>query len=125
MSNKNTKSLEKNQFMASLGITTEALNEKYLGLPMYMGRSKKRIFEYLKERVWKRLQGWKEKLLSKAGKEVLIEAVVQAIPSYAMSCFDLTRTPCDEIINMVGRFWWAQQEKGKQNALAILRFTLS
>jgi hypothetical protein len=44
MFSKNTKSLEKNQFMASLGITTEALNEKYLGLPMYMGRSKKRIF---------------------------------------------------------------------------------
>jgi len=37
MFSKNTKSLEKNQFMASLGITTEALNEKYLGLPMYMG----------------------------------------------------------------------------------------
>ena len=81
MFSKNTKSLEKNQFMASLVITTEAQNEKYLGLPMYMGRSKKRTFEYLKERVWKRLQGWKEKLLSKASKEVLIKAVVQAIPS--------------------------------------------
>ena len=91
MFSKNTKSFEKNQFMASLGITTVAQNEKYLGLPMYMGRSKKRTFEYLKERVWKRLQEWKEKLLSKAGKEVLIKAVVQAIPSYAMSCFDLTK----------------------------------
>jgi hypothetical protein len=57
------------------------------------------------------IKGWKEKLLSKVDKEVLIKAVVQAIPSYAMSCFDLTRTPCDDISNMVGRFWWAQQEK--------------
>jgi len=57
-----------------------------------MGRSKIRTFEYLKERVWKRIQGWKEKLLSKAGKGVLIKAVAQAIPSYAMSCFDLTKT---------------------------------
>jgi hypothetical protein len=54
-----------------------------------MGRSKRRIFEYLKERVWKRIQGWKEKLLSKVGKGVLIKAVAQAIPSYSMSYFDL------------------------------------
>jgi len=76
-----------------------------------MGRSKIRTFEYLKERVWKRIQGWKEKLLSKAGKGVLIKAVAQAIPSYAMSCFDLTKTLCDEISSMISRFWWAQQDK--------------
>jgi len=111
MFSRNTKSSEKNQLMAALGITSEARNEKYLGLPIYMGRSKRRTFEYLKERVWKRIQGWKEKLLSKAGKGVLIKAVAQAIPSYAMSCFDLTKTLCDEISSMISRFWWAQQDK--------------
>jgi len=60
-----------------------------------MGRSKASLFAYLKERVWKHIQGWKEKLLSKAGKEMLIMAVAQAIPSYAMSCFDLTKSLCD------------------------------
>ena len=73
--------------------------------------NKKRTFEYLKERVWKRIQGCKEKLLSKSGKGVLIKAVAQAIPSYAMSCFDLTKTLCDEISSMISRFWWAQQDK--------------
>ena len=92
MFSRNTKSSEKNQLMAALGITSEARNEKYLGLPIYMGRSKRRTFEYLKERVWIRIQGWKERLLSKASKGVLIKAVAQAIPSYAMSCFDLTKT---------------------------------
>ena len=72
---------------------------------------KKRTFEYLKERVWKRIQGWKEKLLSKAGKGVLIKAIAQAIPSYAMSCFDLTKSLCDEISSMISRFWWTQQDK--------------
>jgi hypothetical protein len=57
------------------------------------------------------LQGWKEKLLSKVGKEILIKVVAQAIPTYAMSCFDLTKTLCDDIGTMIGRFCWAQQDK--------------
>jgi hypothetical protein len=67
-------------------------------------------FEYLKEKVWRRIQGWKERLLSKAGKKILIKAVAQAIPTYAMSCFDLTKKLCDEISSMINRYWWSQQD---------------
>jgi hypothetical protein len=42
------------------------------------------MFNYLKDRVWKRIQGWKEKLLSSAGKDTLIKAVTQAIPTFAV-----------------------------------------
>ena len=82
-------------------IGVEAQNEKYLGVPVYMGRLKEKTFNYLKDQVWKRIQGWKQKLLSQAGKEILIKAVAQAIPSYAMSCFDLTKTLCDAISTMI------------------------
>lgn len=97
MFSRNAKSSDKQQAMAALNIGAEARNEKYLGLPIYMGRSKEKTFAYIKDRAWKRIQGWKEKLPSKAGKEVLIKVVAQAIPSYAMSCFDLTKTLCDAI----------------------------
>ena len=105
MFSKNARSAEKQQMMTALGINVEARNEKYLGLPVYMGRSKEKTFAYLKDRFWKRIQGWKEKLLSKAGKEILIKSVAQAIPSYAMSCFDLTKSLCDDIMTMICRFW--------------------
>ena len=94
--------------MTALDIRVEARNDKYLGLPVYMGKSKEKTFAYLKDRVWKWVQGWKEKLLSKAGKEIFIKAVAQAIPSYAMSCFDLTKNLCDDISRMICQFWWAQ-----------------
>jgi len=92
-------------FMAALELSQEAKSDKYLGLPVYMGRSRSKMFAYLKDRVWKRIQGWKEKLLSRAGKETLIKAVAQAISSYAISCFDLTKSLCDEISTMICRCW--------------------
>ncbi|XP_050238375.1 uncharacterized protein LOC126687864 [Mercurialis annua] len=83
---------------------------KYLGLPTVIGKSKKLIFGSLKERAWKKLKGWKEKMLSRAGKEVLIKAVAQAIPNYIMSCFLLPKTFCEEIQGMVSRFWWGNSD---------------
>jgi hypothetical protein len=53
-------------------------------------------------------------MLSHAGKEILIKVVAQAIPTYAMGCFDLTKGLCDEISSMIGRFWWSQQDNEKK-----------
>jgi len=39
----------------------------------YVGKSKSYLFAYLNERLWKRIQGCKEKLLSKARKETSIK----------------------------------------------------
>lgn len=84
--------------------------DKYLGLPVFVGQSKKNVFAYLKDRIWKRIQGWKEKFLPWAGKEILIKAVAQAIPTFAMGCFDLAKTLCDQLSTMICRYWWNQQE---------------
>ena len=83
--------------------------ETYLGLPTLLGRAKYHSFAYLKDRVWKKLQGWKGKLLSKAGKEVLIKAVAQSIPTYTMGVFQLPKKLCDELDAMCARFWWGQE----------------
>jgi len=52
------------------------------------------------------MQGWKEKLLSQAGREVMIKAVVQSIPIYSMSVFKLPVGLCKDIEAMIQKFWW-------------------
>ncbi|XP_028125122.1 uncharacterized protein LOC114322024 [Camellia sinensis] len=79
---------------------------KYLGLPYLLGRSKKEVFTFIKDRVWKRISSWKEKFLSVTGREVMIKAVIQSIPTYVMSCFQLPTTFCAKIDSMVCRYWW-------------------
>jgi hypothetical protein len=110
MFSSNTSKVKRREVLRELNISEEAKTEKYLGLPVYVGRSRSKTFEYLKDRVWKRIQGWKEHMLSRAGKDVLIKAIAQAIPTFAMSCFDLTRSLCEQMSTMICRFWWAQHD---------------
>jgi hypothetical protein len=107
----NTNDYAKTRVRTILSIEHETRNEKYLGLPVSIGKSRRKAFEYIKQKIWARIQGWQEKLLSKAGKEILVKAVTQAIPIYAMSCFDLTKGLCDELNMKIGRYWWSQQDK--------------
>lgn len=50
--------------------------------------------------------GLEGKLLSRAGKEILIKAVAQSIPTYAMSCFKLPNSFCAEVERIIRNFWW-------------------
>jgi hypothetical protein len=63
-----------------LHIDTEALSDKYLGLPAIIGADRSDCFLHFVERIIQRINGWKEKMLSIGGKEILLKAVAQAIP---------------------------------------------
>lgn len=75
---------------------------------MVGGRSKVSTFREVQERVSKRVMGWKEKHISKAGREVLIKTVAQAIPTYAMSIFKLPKAVCKGINSTLAKYWWGQ-----------------
>jgi hypothetical protein len=71
-----------------------------------IGRNKQATFNFIKDRVWQKINYWSSKCLSKAGREVMIKSVLQAIPSYVMSIFLLPSSLIDAIEKMLNAFWW-------------------
>ncbi|KAH9724434.1 putative reverse transcriptase/RNA-dependent DNA polymerase [Citrus sinensis] len=81
-------------------------HNKYLGLPSMVGKRKISFFNETKLRIWNKLSSWQNKLFSSGGREVLIKAVAQAVPAYAMSVFKLPASICEDIQKAIARFWW-------------------
>ncbi|XP_020424514.1 uncharacterized protein LOC18771072 [Prunus persica] len=69
----------------------------YLGLPTMWGRSKKDALSFVKDRLLCKVQGWKQGLLSQAGRETLSKSVALAIPTYPMSIFLFPKGFCSEL----------------------------
>ncbi|XP_070669022.1 uncharacterized protein [Malus domestica] len=96
---------DKQLLAGCLGMARVDYHDRYLGLPVYVGKAKKETFSYLKDWLWKKLNGWKGSLLNSAGKEILIKIMAQAIPIYTMQTFMLTKTLCDELNQLVAQYW--------------------
>ena len=111
---KNTRREVRNDIQQMLGARIMSECEKYLGLPMPNGKSKVGTFKELQEKITKRVLGWKEKFISKAGREILIKTVTQAIPTYSMSLFKLPKSICNNINSLVARYWWGQNREERK-----------
>jgi hypothetical protein len=108
---RNTSNERKQEILLQSGLSEATRIDSYLGLPIVVGKSKRLAFNDIVERVSKRLSNWKVKFLSQAGKEVLLKAVVQAIPTYSMRVFQLPISLCKELNKMMQNFWWTHMSK--------------
>ena len=77
---KNVKGRKRVEVLKELEGMKEVNQIKYLGLPMVIGRSKRQVFDFIRQKTVKKLGGWKEKLLSQAGKKILLKSVILALP---------------------------------------------
>jgi len=98
----------------TLNIMTESLSDKYLGLPALVGADQSDCFCHLKNRVSKRINGWKEKTLSMGGKEILIKSIAQAVPVFAMMVFKIPKNICKGITSAISQFWWGDDSDHKR-----------
>lgn len=56
------------EIKARFGAQVIKQHEKYLGLSSLVGKNKKNTFKEIKEKLARKLAGWKERLLSRDGK---------------------------------------------------------
>jgi hypothetical protein len=80
---------------------------KYLGAPIYKGRPKIRYFNHIIEAVHKKLDGWKGKLLSKAGRMTLIKSVLTSMPIHCLSSQHIPVGVLYRIERIMANFLWA------------------
>lgn len=96
-----------------LSVPVVSGHDVYLGLPTFSLRNKKIQFRYILERITKKIQGWSSKLFSMSGRAVLIKSVIQAIPSYAMSCYRIPASICRRVEQICANFWWKGRDGNK------------
>lgn len=94
-----------------LGISKEGGNGKYLGLPEHFERRKKDLFTAIIDRIMQRASSLASRRLSKAGKMTMLKSILQAIPTYSMSCFLLPASLCKRIQSVLTRFWWDKDDQ--------------
>ncbi|CAN1129038.1 Putative ribonuclease H protein At1g65750 [Linum perenne] len=96
--------------------TLEATQDlgRYLGVPVLHGRVKRSTYEFILERMDKKLAGWKANNLSLAGRVTLASSVLNAIPSYVMQTAFLPVYVCEAIDKKVRDFIWGSVAGGRK-----------
>ena len=99
--------------MQDLALDSSLPHDTYLGLPTVIGRNKYKIFSAIKDRVWKRVQGWRRSLFSAGGREVLIKP---GHSTYVMSMFRLPNSLYSELRSILIHFWWGTSSGNRKIA---------
>jgi len=78
---------------------------KYIGIPPNWDQTKKQMSAWILARVNMKLEGWNEKVMSKAGRETLINVVAGTLLQYTMSIFKVPISIFRVIEKKIETFW--------------------
>lgn len=91
-----------------LGVQVVPKHGRYLGLPLFIGRNRGNDLCFIIDKIWKKLQAWKNKSFSFVGKEVLLKSIAQALPVYLFDVFLLPNSFCQKLESLLNSFWWSK-----------------
>ncbi|KAL9670549.1 hypothetical protein QQ045_008102 [Rhodiola kirilowii] len=103
----------KTEFQIKLSVKLVGHHDKYLGLPLSLKRKLTLNFSGLIDKFGNKTDNWKLKNLSSGGKEILIKAILQALPQYSMNCFQFPEHIIKKMHSDIRRFWWSSSSSKK------------
>jgi len=110
---KNTCSTDKQLVAGIFNISHSSALGKYLGCSIFMGRPRADHFQNLLAKAVTKLDSWKAKCFSKAGRVVLIQSHLEGLPSHTMQCFQLPASVSDKLDRINREFFWKNSSSRK------------
>ena len=98
----------------SLNVNLVQHPNKYLGINFKLRGNRVADFNFLIDKLHSKLQGWKSRLLSQAGRTTLISSVFQSLPLYTFSYFKVLESICNKMDAITRSFSWGYETGEKK-----------
>lgn len=95
----------------------------YLRMPLLHKRVSSHTYEFIVDKIRKKLAAWKARMLSQSSRGLLIQSVLAALPTYAMQTTKLPKTIIDGMEKQMRQFFFGTNRKGNEDC-TICRGTL-
>jgi hypothetical protein len=107
-----------------LGCVVEGFPQTYLGLPLSCNKLALEAFAPLIAKADKYLSGWKALLLSPAGRLVLVNAVLDSLPTHAMAVLQLPPVVVAALDALRRAFLWGVGEERASGAKCLVAWDM-
>ncbi|XP_026445575.1 uncharacterized protein LOC113346225 [Papaver somniferum] len=97
-----------------LGVKNMDSKEKYLGSPLFIGKSKVKSFEDINTTFERRLANWQGETMCQAGRGTMVKVVLNAVLMYQMSTLKIPRKLINKLDTLQRKFIWGYKaNRGK------------
>ena len=106
MFSKNTRAVDRQTVGGIFNIPHSSSLGKYLGCTLFQGRPSADIFLNLTAKAASKLDSWTAQCFSTAGRVVLIQSTLEALPSHTMQCYKLPNKTTEQLDRVNREFFW-------------------
>lgn len=96
----------KSQISQNAGFQLTGNLGKYLGTPLHHSRVNKTTYQFVIDKARKRMNTWKAKTLSLAGRATLIRSILSSLPIYYMQTAIIPSKICEDLDKVAREFLW-------------------